>query len=251
MDRSLFFSLIRKSLFSGKMAQGQVDGIEAILLACERAGVSDLRHIANILAQCYHETGGQMLPVKETVYASSTERNPSDATVIARLDKAFAAGQLTWVKTPYWRTGWFGRGLLQITHEDNYRRVGQAIGVDLVANRDLALSLGVAATIAVVGMRDGLFTRQKLSDFFNDKSDAPAAARAIVNGDVKAIGPAIARYHAAFLAALKAAVAAAPAAPAAPVDPIVAWLAKAPAPVPAIRAWLEEMPEGASLESAQ
>ncbi len=247
MDRSTFFSLIRKSLFSGKMAQGQVDGIEAILLACERAGVSDLRYIANVLAQCYHETGGQMLPVKETVYASSTDRNPSDAEVIRRLDAAFRAGKLPWVKTVYWRSGWFGRGLIQITHEDNYRRVGQAIGVDLVANRDLALSLGVAATIAVVGMRDGLFTRQKLADFFNDKSDAPAAARAIVNGDVKAIGPAIARYHSAFLAALKAAPAAAPAAPVAPVDPVAAWLAAAPANIDSIRAWLASAPEGASL----
>lgn len=238
MDRSLFFSSIRKSLFAGKISQGQVDGVEAILLACERAGVSDLRHVANIFAQVYHETGGQMLPVKETVYASSADRNPSDATVIARLDAAFRKGQLPWVKTVYWRTGWFGRGLIQITHEDNYRRLGAEIGIDLVANRDLALSLGIAAQIAVIGMRDGLFRGQKLADFFSSKTDAPAAARAIVNGDTKAVGPEIARYHAAFLAALTAA---------APVDPVAAWIAAAPAPVARIKSWLEAMPEGAEL----
>jgi hypothetical protein len=53
------------------------------------------------LSEVYHETGGQMLPVKETVYAHSKDRNPSDAAVIKRLDTAYVKGKLPWVSKPY------------------------------------------------------------------------------------------------------------------------------------------------------
>jgi predicted chitinase len=251
MDRAPFFASLRRSIFSTGLKQWQVDGIEAILRACERHRIADGRHVANVLAQVYHETGGQMLPVKETVYASSIDRDPSDATVIARLEKAFAAGQLPWVKSPYWKDGWFGRGSIQLTHEDNYARLGAALGVDLVGNRDLALDLDVSASIAVVGMSHGLFTGKKLSDFFGAKSD-PTAARAIVNGDTKTVGPKIATYHAGFLAALDAAGGwSVPPITADPEDAdeydsalneLVAWRAQCPADFQAVVAWLARMP---------
>lgn len=237
MDRGKFFAAVRSDPFGGRLTQVQVEGCEAILDACDRAGVTDPRHQANILAQCHHETGGQMEPVKETVFAWSKDRHPSDAEVIRRLDAAFAKGQLTWVKKPYWRDGWFGRGLIQITFRDNYDRLGKAIGVDLVSSRDRALELRTSADIAVVGMRDGLFTGKKLADYFSATRDDPAAARAIVNGDTPKVGPEIAKLHKAFLAAIKGASA----------DPVAAWRAAAPASIDAIRAWLQAMPHGAEL----
>lgn len=229
-DLPTFFNAVRASVFDGSLTAGQVQGCEAILAACDRHGVTDPRHQANILAQVHHETGGQMLPVKETVYAYSKDRDPSDAQVIARLDAAFAKGQLTWVKTPYWRDGWFGRGMIQITHRDNYARLGEALGVMLLVDRDLALDLTVSADIAVVGMRDGIFTGKKLGDYLNATRDDPAAARAIVNGDVPKIGPEIAAKHKAFLAALVAAGAASPKPAPAPVLTVEARLA-------ALEAW--------------
>lgn len=229
-DLAKFFAGVRSNPFSGSLTAGQVQGCEAILRACERHGVTDPRHQANILAQVHHETGGQMLPVKETVYAYSKDRDPSDAQVIARLDAAFAKGQLPWVKTPYWRDGWFGRGMIQITHRDNYAKLGEALGVMLLVDRDLALDLTVSADIAVVGMRDGIFTGKKLGDYLNATRDDPAAARAIVNGDVPKVGPEIAAKHKAFLAALVAARAASPKPVPAPVLTVEARLA-------ALEAW--------------
>ncbi len=205
IDRPAFFAAIRQRPFNGRITAGQVQGCEAILDACISMGVTDLRHVSNILAQVHHETGGQMVPVKETVYASSANRNPSDAEVIRRLDTAFAKGHLPWVKTPYWRDGWFGRGGIQLTHQANYRKLGDALGIDLVGNRDLALGLETSARIAVVGMSRGLFTGKKLSDYFNDTKNDPANARAIVNGDVKSVGATILELHADYLAAMKAA----------------------------------------------
>lgn len=187
MDRKIFFDSLRDSGAFGKKLQSNfVKGVDAILDGCIRWHVVPLHHTANIMAQSHHETGGQMEPVKETVYAHSEDRNPSDAEVIRRLDRAFAKGQLSWVSKPYWRDGWFGRGLVQITHEKNYIKLGTAIGVDLVKNRDLALDLTTAVDIAVVGMTRGLFTGKKLGDYnFPDALKAKPALnpRRIINGE--------------------------------------------------------------------
>lgn len=234
MDRARFFTELRRrdsGVFGTSLTQPQVAGAEAILDSCQRNRVTDAHHIANILAQVYHETGGYMLPIKETVYASHKDKNPSDATVIARLESAWKKGQLSWVKTPYWRDGWFGRGPIQITHKANYEKMGKLLGVDLVRNPSLALDTKVGADIAVVGMSTGAFTGKKLSDYrFPSVLNAAWQdhPRRIVNGkdgtDAKISG-----YHRAFHAALIAAgykPVSAPAPVPAPSQP------KAPEPAP-------------------
>jgi len=210
MNRAKFYEALRASGILGKsLSQRQVDGISAILDAA--AGLP-LPHVANILAQVQRETGGGMYPIKETVMIHHKDQNPSDATVISRLDRAFAKGELSWVSKPYWRGGMFGRGQIQITHEDNYGKRGLAAGVDLLSNPGRALELPVSAAIAVNGMAHGLFTGKKLSDYDGAKFDHEAA-RAIVNGDgdkrdkgaTLTVGQGIAKSAKAFEAALRAA----------------------------------------------
>lgn len=196
MDKDTFFAFARRAPFGGRLTQQQVDGANALFDAWEHDGDGDVRKLANVLAQVFHETGGRMVPVRETFAAS-------DATVIRRLDRAWAAGQMPQVKTAYWRGGWFGRGPIQVTHEDNYVRMGQALGVDLRANPGLLLQQPWGARSAVVGMMQGLFTGKKLADYFNGNTNDPVGARRIVNGTDKA--SLIAGYHASFLDALKAA----------------------------------------------
>jgi putative chitinase len=199
MNRAAFFAHLRKrdsGVFGTSLSQAQVQGTDALLDAIERHGIPDIRHAANILAQVYHETGGRMMPVRET-FANS------DAQAIARLDAAFARGQLPWVRNPYWRDGWFGRGAIQITHRENYKRLGDRIGVNLAANRDRALDPVVSADIAVIGMAEGLFTGKSLSDYFNASGSDVRNARRIVNGP-DGTEDRVAGYHRAFLAALKA-----------------------------------------------
>lgn len=175
-----------------------------IIEECRKAGL--LRNqAANVLSQCHWETGGTMEPVRET-FAKT------DAEAKARLTKAFKAGKLPWVKRDYWSSGYFGRGFLQITHEENYRKAGRAIGVDLVKEPSKALVPAISAKIAVLGMRDGWFTGKRLSDFITLAHSDFEGARAIVNGDKnkepkgskQTIGEIIAGRSAEYDAALKA-----------------------------------------------
>lgn len=210
MNRSAFYASARartSGIFGTSLTQGQVDGCEAVLNEAERRG-TPLKHAAYILATDYHETGGQMQPVKETVYASSKDRNPSDDTVIRRLDGAWKAGKLGSVRTPYWRKdadgkSWFGRGLVQITHEANYAKLGLLIGVDLVRNPSKALELSTAVQILFVGMELGSFTGKNLDDYIANGRADYVGARRIVNGTDKA--EKIAGYAVAFERALVAA----------------------------------------------
>ena len=205
MNRTEFFKHLRRrdvGVFGTSLSEGQVAGCEAILDACR---AYPLHHVSHVLAEVYHETGAGMLPVKETVFPHSRDKNPSDAKVIARLDRAWAKGQLPWVSKPYWRDGWFGRGQIQLTHEFNYRKAGALVGVDLVSDPSLALELAVSAEIAAEGCRVGLFTGKALSDYDLPDGFDHYNARAIVNGDKRKNGPVIARYADAFESALYAA----------------------------------------------
>lgn len=224
MNRAAFFAALRSrgnTLFGTSLSQKQVEGVEAILDEAEHRGTS-VFHLSAILAEVHHETGGQMQPVKETVYASSKDRNPSDETVIKRLDTAFAKGKLPWVKTPYWRDGWFGRGLVQITHERNYRKL------NLTKQSALDLRTSVRATFD--GMEQGLFTGKKLSDYDYIVTKVPEvkgyryfSSRAIINGDTPAMGAKIDRSAKSFEKALRDAG----------YDPELSKATEAPKPAPA------------------
>jgi predicted chitinase len=200
MDRERFFAALRRKgsgVFGTSLAQGQVDGMETILAAC--SGLR-LPFVAYILATAYHETAYTMLPVRETLA-------DTDDKAIARLDRAFAAGRLKWVKTPYWRKDadgktWLGRGYVQLTHKVNYARAGKELGVDLVADPGLAMQPTVAALILVRGSMEGWFTAKKLPDYAAGDGFDYVNARRVINGDVKGNGAKIAAEAKAFEAAL-------------------------------------------------
>lgn len=190
MDRAAFYKHLRKrdsGVFGTSLSQRQVDGIEPLLDAGHDLS---LHHMANVLGQVYHETGGKMYPVRETFAAS-------DQQAINRLEHAWEKGDLPWVTEPYWRDGYFGRGQIQLTFKRNYDKFG-------ITDPDDALKPSISADVAVRGMRNGMFTGKRLADFqFPDDLDAPPASnpRRIVNGqDGK--DDEVAGYHRAFASAL-------------------------------------------------
>jgi putative chitinase len=198
-DLPTLFAYLRRAPFGGRLTQLQVEGVERLIVAWDRHAPqpAEERQLAYVLATIFHETGGRMQPVRET-FATS------DAQAIRRLDAAMAAGRLPQVSKPYWRAGWFGRGDVQTTHERNYRKVGEAIGVDLVADPGKLLNPDVSAKAAIVGMLQGLFVPgHDLDRYFNPEREDPEGARQIINGTDKA--SLIAGYYRNFLDSLNAA----------------------------------------------
>lgn len=185
IDRKIFFDRVRVSPFGGALKQEQVEGLTTLLDVFDRDyRWSDLRWLAYALATTYHETASTMQPITERGSAS------------------YLRGK------PYWP--YIGRGYVQLTWDYNYRKMGQKLGVELMApNEDRALDPALAARILFVGMRDGDFTGRKLSDYFGQNVDDPIGARRIINGTDKA--SMIAAHYDLFLDALQASQAAAPA----------------------------------------
>lgn len=199
INRITFKAYCRNAPLGGRLTEQQEEGLDHILDEWNAQGGSDLRQLAYVLATAFHETGGKMAPVRE-----GFAKNDASARKIVR---KICAGRPA--KTDYSRpdpaTGhvYYARGLSQLTWADNYKRLGQKIGVRLYENPDLALEPDISARVLVVGMLAGMFTGKGLDDYFNDTADDPVEARRIINGTDKA--QLISTYHEQFLGALKAA----------------------------------------------
>lgn len=166
-DRKDFFDEVRDELFGGSLTQGQVEGMTNILDEWDRRALTDLRHLAYMLATTFHETGRLMQPIRET---------GSEAYLRSK---------------PYYP--WVGEGLVQVTWEANARKFGATKPGDM-------MTWPIALKALFDGMINGTFTGKKLSDYFNATHDDPVNARRIINGLDRA--DLIAGYHRAFLNAL-------------------------------------------------
>jgi len=184
-NRDVYFANVRDDLFEGALTQQQVDGQNVILAVWEyEAGgtpMSDDRWLAYMLATTYHETAQRMWPTTE--YGSESYLQGKDY-------------------YPY-----IGRGFVQLTWEDNYRKAAAALGLiddrDLVEHPQVALDSLISARIMFRGMAEGWFTGAKLGQYFNSTDNDPIGARKIINGNDQ--DELIAGYHDSFLNALQAA----------------------------------------------
>lgn len=118
--------------------------------------------LAYILATAYWETARTMKPVKEAYWLSED-----------------------WRKKNLRYYPWYGRGYVQLTWEENYKKAAKVLGVP-VGDGSFALKPGFAADILVVGSMEGWFTGKKIPDYITlSKSDFQNARR-VINGTDKA-----------------------------------------------------------------
>lgn len=187
-NRKTLFKYVRNAPFGGTLTQQQVDGIEDCLdyIEARPSVYKDVRHVAYYFATTHHETGGRMVPVRET-FAKS------DAQAIARLDAAYNAGRLPQVRTRYWRpnkngVAHFGRGRNQVTWEANYKFIEDKTGKPFVSNPNLLLDSKIDCSVSIPALMEGWWTRgnHKLPDYFDAMHNDPINARRIVNGTDKA-----------------------------------------------------------------
>jgi len=131
---------------------------ERISKALEAEGILSPNVLAYALATIKHETAGTMEPIRE--YGG-----PQQATRLG-----YSGGK-----------NYYGRGYIQLTHDYNYKTIGQRIGMgdELLKNPDLALDPDVAAKILAAFFKDrGVAEAAENGDFYG--------ARRGVNGTDKA-----------------------------------------------------------------
>lgn len=123
------FDYLRSVL--GSLSQSQVDGLNFLVSKMKQAGFT-YPEAAYALTTVHIECAGTFQPTKERgseAYLKSKKYYP-----------------------------FIGYGYVQITWEENYRKVGKLIGVDLIKHPEKALEPEIAAKILTGGMLNGWFT---------------------------------------------------------------------------------------------
>ncbi|UYW25905.1 hypothetical protein OKC48_21940 [Methylorubrum extorquens] len=164
LNRAAFYAAVRASLFGGRLKASQVAGMDAIFDAAPSLlGTTSLGYA---LATTFHETARTMQPIEEYGRGKGKSYGP---------------------------TGFWGRGFVQLTWEENYAKATQRLrqlgylraNEDLVKTPKLAMRLDLAAAILFYGMVEGWFTGKKLADYFGGGRYEPVGARRIINGTDK------------------------------------------------------------------
>lgn len=158
-------------LFYGSLPPFQHDPLVTLVDKCLEVGVTDIKQIAYVLATAYHESGR------------------------FKFNEEFGKGGNRKYAKPIFVWGgkvdtFHGRGWVQLTWLGNYAQFTAKLSaltgreIDLINHPEqIYKDDEINAYITVVGMKEGLFTGKKLSDYLgNDYVNA----RRIVNGTDKA-----------------------------------------------------------------
>ena len=139
--------------------------------------------MAYMLATIKHETANTYKPITE--YGRRSYFNRYDP-VLARYSRLRSRAK----RHGNTRRGdgykYRGRGYVQITWKNNYKKLGTALGVDLVNHPERTLNPKVAYAIMSYGMRKGIFTSRRLSSYISKNRADYRNARKIINGLDKA-----------------------------------------------------------------
>lgn len=173
-----------------RLKEGADDGILRIVEYGYKNNYS-VAEIAYNLATSGLETAHWYQPIREG--ATRSGPNFTDEQAQRAVRNAMARGLIKHdYVTPINGRSYYGRGLVQITWLDNYKKFEKLTGKPLVANPDLALEWDTALFIMYEGINKGLFRRKKFAEFVPagtvPTQQRYAAARDIVNGDGARVG---------------------------------------------------------------
>lgn len=168
------FDVLRKQLFK-TLNQSQVDGLNYLVGRCKEFSLT-YPETAYILATVYHETGIERRNVKGEKYI--------DRTMLPVKEQGSDAYLRSKRYYPY-----IGYGYVQLTWEDNFRRIGKFIGADLIKFPEKALEKDNASAILIKGCVFGWFTGvgfHRKCPVYRYNRASYVRARKIVNGVDKA-----------------------------------------------------------------
>ncbi len=136
---------------------------KAIIWECKAQEIGLRTQIAYVLATVEWETARTFKPVREAFWLSED-----------------------WRKENLRYFPFYGRGFVQLTWENNYKKYSDILGVDLVADADLAMNENIALFILVHGFKTGTFTGRKITDYVSAVQTDFVSARRCINGTDKA-----------------------------------------------------------------
>lgn len=137
--------------------------IEAIKQECRKQGLTLKTQIAYVLATAQWETANTFKPVKEAFWLTEDWRRKN----------------LRYF--PY-----YGRGYVQITWRENYKKYSDILGQDLVNYPDKVLEPNISLFILVHGCKNGTFTGMRIEDYIHNGGTDFHNARRVINGIDKA-----------------------------------------------------------------
>ncbi len=200
VKRKEFYQGYRK-YFENRLTQGQVDSYEAIFNEYDRYEDDALKapapynrrdvlkaQLAYILATAYLEVGPSMQPLREGPASRILKGElVSDEEARAHVNWMYRKGIISrdYAKPdPETGQSYYGRGFVQLTHKENYRKVGEMLGLgnEFVLFPDSVLRHYWAARILVFGMAKGIFTGHGLFRYINSDKVDYYHARRIING---------------------------------------------------------------------
>lgn len=133
------------------------------------AAPAGLQWAAYMLATVEHETWRRFTPVEEVGLGHGHPYGVAIKTLCA--DGTVRMNQ------------YYGRGYVQLTWQDNYLRLGEALGLgrQLVEQPALVLQPNIACQILSYGMVNGAFTGKRISDYITLDSTNYIQARRVIN----------------------------------------------------------------------
>src|SRR5881396_2004909 len=155
-DHEKFFEAYKQQ-FGSVASQSKVEGLESLLTQLESdSDVEDDRWAAYMFATVKHECADTWQPIEE--FGKGKGHKYGVPVTVTGHD-----GQ-THTNTYY------GRGYIQLTWEDNYKKMSAILGMDddLIIHPERVMQPDVAYKIMSHGMRNGSFTGKKLGDSINN-----------------------------------------------------------------------------------
>jgi hypothetical protein len=137
--------------------------IEAITYECRAQGLILDSQIAYVLATAQWETNRTFKPVKEAYWLSEN-----------------------WRKRNLRYYPFYGRGFVQLTWKNNYKKYSKILGIDMVRDPSIAMRDNVALFVLVHGFKTGTFTGRKITDYINEHKRDFIKARRCINGSDQA-----------------------------------------------------------------
>lgn len=107
-------------------------------------------------------------------YALATAKGEAGGKPVREIDGPQQAARLGYSGG----SDYYGRGYIQLTHDYNYRDIGNKIGVDLVNNPDMALDPKIAAKVLAVFFKEkGIAAKAEAGDFVGARRGVNPDAR--------------------------------------------------------------------------